>query len=372
MTGIDASRLLPAIVVVASVAGLVGCGSTPAPVASGTVIEVPGATAEGNDYMNTLYRNALDSGKTDAVLYGASASSAAGMFAKFSERFPGISIVPQDAPDSQILTKLQVEAESGNRLADLYTGGVSSVTAVAQVPDVCTRADVRTAPADFALPYSANDLVLTYNKRFFGFVYNTDMVSEEDAPRSWGDLLDPQWKDKLVMGDPTVVGGLRYVLTSLLVPESADTWGETYLTELAEQNVNIAESEPSVPSDVASGRFPVGVGVFSGYYQAQKTKGAPIDMVFPLDDGGNFLSSAGICAVRDAPDNDAASLYLNWLFTPEGQQVLAEVDNGFGLVPGSPGPLGSPPLSEISTLPATNTDPSFNARYFATIDQLFT
>ncbi|WOF22859.1 extracellular solute-binding protein [Microbacterium betulae] len=358
-------------IAVAAALVLAGCAGGSATVGSGSPVEVPGATAEGNEFMNELYRDAVESGATEVVLYGASQSTSTGMFEKFSERFPGITIVPQDAADSQTLTKLQVEAESGNRLADLYGGGIASATRIAEIPDVCTKADVRTAPDGVELPYSSDDLVLSYNMRFFSFVYNTELVAEEDAPRSWEDLLDPKWKGQLVMGDPTVIGGLRYVLTALLVPESADAWGEEYLAQLAAQDVNISQNEPTVPADVASGRFPVGVGVFSGYYQAQKAKGAPIEMVFPLDDGGNFLSSSGLCVVKDAPHADAALLYVNWLFSPEGQQVLAEVDNGYGLVPGSPGPFGAPPLDELDRLPATNTDPEFNAPYFAVIDRLF-
>lgn len=350
---------------------LAGCSGSSTSAGADTLIEVPGVTAAGNEFMNDLYQKAVGSGATDVVLYGASQSTSSGMFAKFSERFPGITIVPQDAPDAQTLTKLQVEAESGQRLADLYAGGIASATRVSEIPNVCTKADVRTTPADFDLPYSSEDLVLAYNMRFFGLVYNTKLVSDEEVPRSWDDLLDLKWKGKLVMGDPTAVGGLRYVLTSLLVPESEDTWGEKYLEQLAAQDVNIAESEPTVPADVASGRFPVGIGVFSGYYQAQKVKGASIDMAFPLEDGGNFLSRSGLCIVQDAPNADAALLYVNWLFSTEGQQVLAEVDNGYGLVPGSPGPFGAPALEELDQLPPTNTDATFNAPYFAIIDRLF-
>ncbi|MEV5411173.1 extracellular solute-binding protein [Thermopolyspora sp. NPDC052614] len=363
-------RLATAVIALASAFALAGCAGT-GPTTSGAPIEVPGASREGNAFMNDLYRRATDSGATQVVVYGASQSTSAGMFAKFSERFPGITIVPQDAADSQTLTKLQIEAESGNRLADLYAGGISSVTRVAEVPNVCAKADVRTAPADFELPYSSGGRVLAYNMRFFGFVYNTKLVAENEVPRTWADLLDPRWKGKLVMGDPTVTGGLRYLLTGLLVPESADKWGEEYLKKLAAQEPNISQNEPTVPADVASGRFPVGVGVYSGYYEAQKAKGAPIGIVFPLKDGGNFLSRSGLCVIKDAPHADAALLYVNWLFSPEGQRVLAEVDNGYGLVPGSPGPSGAPPLDELEKLPPTNTDPEYNAPYFAIIDRLF-
>ena len=36
--------------------------------------------------------------------------------------------------------------------------------------------------------------------------YNTGLVTREDAPKSYGDLLDPKWKGKLVKGHPSYSG----------------------------------------------------------------------------------------------------------------------------------------------------------------------
>lgn len=333
-------------------------------------VSVPGATDDANSYMNELYSEALDSGKTDIVIYSSSQSTQTDLADLFSERFPGMTIVPQDAADSVNHTKLQTEAQSGNRIADLYTGGAAAAAAAAALPDVCAPLEVKTAPRE-DLPYSSDDLILSYAYRYFTFVYNSDLVTAEEAPRTWDDLLDPKWEGKILSGDPTVLGATRYIFTGLLVPESEEKWGEPYLSQLAQQELNVASSEPNIPAEVASGRFPIGIGVYSGFYNAQKEKGAPIESAFPLEDGGNFITSAGICGIKDAPHAAAANLYVNWLFTQEGQEALAEVDDAFGTLPGSPGPDGIGSLEEIGALPMTQTDPAFNEPYFATIDSLF-
>ncbi len=337
--------------------------------AGGAPVEVPGASAKANEFMNKLYQEALSSGKTDIVMYGPSPSANKALNQVFLDRFPGIKIVPQDQADAQTLTKLDVEAASGNRIADLYIGGESPQAAAKD--NICTPVDIQTTPAGFKVPAQNDGKLLLFAYRYFGFVYNTNMVTKEEAPKSWHDLLDPKWKGKILIGDPTVPGGMQYIVTSMMLPETEAKWGKPFMEQLAKQDLNFSQSEPTVPSDVASGRFPIGIGVYSGFYDGQKSKGAPLNMVFPLDDGGNFLSRSGLCQIKDGPHPDATSLYLNWLFTQEGQDALGEKNQSYGVLPTAPGPAGAPPLAELKHLPFANPDPKFNAPYFDYITKLF-
>ncbi|MFV0375157.1 ABC transporter substrate-binding protein [Microbacterium sp.] len=370
-------RALLAVTTVGTVAVLAACsgtseaGSTGSPSSSSEagVIEVPGATAEANAYMNELYDAAMAAGEDQIVMYGPSPSANKAMDEVFTARFPGITIVPQDQPDAQILTKIETEAASGNRIADFYLGG-DAPQAAAQ-PDLCTIADVRTGPEGFEIPTAYDGRLTYFALRYFGFVYNTDKVSADEAPKNWHDLLDPKWKGEITVGDMTVPSGVRYILTQLMLPETEDTWGKDYLTALAAQDLQIAQSEPTVPADVASGRFSIGIGVFQGYFQAQKDKGAPIEFIFPLDDGGNFMSRSAMCLVNEAPHSNAAQLYVNWIYSPEGQLALAEKNESYGWTPEAPGPASLPALNEFERLPFSNPDPEFNRPYFEFIAETF-
>ena len=362
-------RTTTALLAVGALTALTACSSSGAAAKPDEPIEVPGASADANEYMNELYDKALEDGKTDIVLYGPSVSAQKSLFEVFTDRFPGIKMVQQDQPDAQSITKIEAEAQSGSKIADIYDGGESPQ--VAAEPGICTAADVRTAPEGFEIPGDFDGRLTYYAMRYFVFVYNTDMVKESEAPKNWDDLLDPKWKGKISMGDPTVPGGIRYILTSLMVPESADTWGEEYIEKLAAQDVQFAQSEPNVPADVASGRFPVGVAVYQGFYEDVKDKGGPIAATFPLDDGGNFMSRTGMCIIEDSPHPDAAQLYINWLYSPEGQQALAEKNRSYGWTPEAPGPEGTPPLDQLERVPFANSDPEFNQPYFDFISEQF-
>lgn len=354
-----------AAIVASSIIALTGCASTPAPAAE--KVELTGATEEVNTFVNELYQSAIDSGKTDIVMYGPAPSTDTALFEAFTKQFPAITVVPQDAPDAQTFTKLQVEASSGSPIADLYTGGTSSVVQlVRDEPEICKVPDIRTA-GDELITFS-DDALLYYRYTAFTIVYNTEQVSEEDAPKSWEDLLDPKWKGKLLIGDPTIPGGIRHVLTQLLVPESADKWGEDYLEKLEAQDLNIASSEPTIPADIASGRFPVGIGVFTGFYQAQKAKGAPIAAVFPVEDGGTYFGTSGLCTVANSPNADAALLFQNWLFSDDGQAALIGDPNSYAHLLEFTGDLPSP--DSIGHLP-DGADPSVNKEYAPILDKIF-
>ena len=349
MTFTSKLRLTTALIAVGALAGITACSSSPndngstgggggndaTVVDERTSIELEGVSDEGLTHINDLYAQAIENDNTEVVLYGPSVSTNAAMNAVFEERFPGIKVIPQDQPDAQTLTKLQTEQASGNKIGDIWSGG-DSILAAAE-PNICRTLDVVTGPDGYEVPTEHDGRAIYFAHRYFGFVYNPDMISAEEAPKSWDDLLDPKWKGKIAIGDMTVPGGIRVVLTGLMRPETADRWGQDFVEKLQQQDLQIASSEPSVPTDVSSGRFPVGVGVFVGYYNDQKEKGAPIEFVFPLE-GGNFLTRTALCLVDEGPNPEASELYVPWLYSLEGQRALAEKDNSFRTTPAAPAP----------------------------------
>ena len=43
-----------------------------------------------------------------------------------------------------------------------------------------------------------------YRSVIIGFVYNKSMIKPEDAPKSYDDIVNPKWKGKIAMGNPTL------------------------------------------------------------------------------------------------------------------------------------------------------------------------
>ncbi|WP_309128277.1 extracellular solute-binding protein [Microbacterium sp.] len=369
----SALRVATAAVAIGSLASLAACSSSAAPPAepggSGETIEIPGASAEATEKLNELYQAAVESGNTDIVFYGPSASTSQALLEVFTDRFPEVSVTLKDMADAQILTTMQTEAATGQRVGDLWWGG-DSIQA-AREADICTPIDVVTGPEGWDPPTAEEDRLIYFAYRMFGFAYNSDEVSEDEVPKSWNDLLEPEWKGKIAMGDPNA-GALRHIFTGMLRPDGQkDKFGEEFIEDFAAQDLQYVDPERNVSAEIASGRFPVGAGVFYGYYLQQKEKGANVEFVFPLEGGGNFLSRSSLCAAKDGPAAEATELFVNWIFTEEGQQALAEKDLSYGNTPTAPGPEGMASLDKIDKLPFANPDPEFNKPFFEYIEKTF-
>ena len=366
-------KLIPALAVLGATAMLLAACSTGGntPGGSAKTVTVPGADAAANDYMNSLYQKALKSGDTKIVAYGSSPSQAKPIWDAFSKRFPGITVSPQDQSDGQSLTKLQLEAKSGKRIGDMLFSGHSGMAPVAAESNICvSNPTIKTVPANDLKGYWDNK-VINYTNRVFGLIYNTDMVNKSDVPTSWEDLLDPKWKGEIELYDPTVLGGPRFIFADMQLPGSPmQSIADHIISGIAAQKPHVSADEPSVATDVAAGRFPIGIGVYKGFYDDAKAKGAPVGFQFPMAEGNELITS-GLCVIEDSPAYDASLLLTNWLFTSEGQKTIVEKTGAYGAVPDAPGPEGMPPLKEVKIFPQIDGDQSQYDPYFAVVDKYF-
>jgi len=365
-------KLIPALATIGvATLLLAACSSGGGAGGTSKTITVPGADAAANDYMNTLYQKALKSGGTTIVAYGSSPSQAKPIWDAFTKRFPGITVSPQDQSDGQSLTKLQLEAKSGKRIGDMLFSGHSGMAPVAAESNICvSNPTIKTAPASDIKGYWDNK-VLNYTNRVFGLIYNTNMVKKSDVPTSWEDLLDAKWKGKIEMYDPTVLGGPRFIFADMQLPGSPmENIADHIISGLSKQDAHISADEPSVATDVAAGRFPIGIGVYKGFYDSAKEKGSPVGFQFPMAEGNELITS-GLCVVQDNPSYDASLLLTNWLFTTEGQKTIVDKTGAYGALPDAPGPEGMPPLKDVKVFPQIDGDQSQYDPYFAVVDKYF-
>ena len=78
--------------------------------------------------------------------------------------------------------------------------------------------------------------------------YNTNLMSEADAPKGYADLLDPKWKGKLAKAHPSYSGT---ALTGTYAISKALGWD--YLEKLSKQGVQQLQSTTATPKSIASG-----------------------------------------------------------------------------------------------------------------------
>lgn len=93
-------------------------------------------------------------------------------------------------------------------------------------------------------------------------IYNKTMVDDAQAPKKLEDLLDPKWKGKIAMIEPTVSDiELRWFYR--MRQQMGEDAAKKFLTALAAQNPTPFESGVTVSTNVNQGQFPVAISYLS-------------------------------------------------------------------------------------------------------------
>jgi iron(III) transport system substrate-binding protein len=171
------------------------------------------------------------------------------------------------------------------------------------------------------------------------FCFNTEKAAENDLPMpaSWEDLLDPVYKDHLVMPNPAS-SGTGFMFVSSVLQGLGEEKGWAYLDEL-DKNMAIYTKSGSKPCKMAgAGEFAVGVS-FAFVGARLKKDGAPIEFVLPSEGSGFEVEANGL--MKGAKNPEGAKQFLDWAISDEAMNLYAKY---FAVVakPGFPVPEGMP------------------------------
>jgi iron(III) transport system substrate-binding protein len=172
--------------------------------------------------------------------------------------------------------------------------------------------------------------------------YNTELVKPEDAPKSYADLLDPKWKNKIVKGHPGYSGA---ILTATY--QISRDLGWSYFEKLAQQKVMQLQSAAEPPRKVAAGERAVQADGNDYSLALYKDAGRPVEVVYASEGTPQIIVETGV--FRSSPNPNAARLFQHFLFSLEGQQIFIDFAHRsfHAQVKDKP---GRTPLSAIKTM----------------------
>lgn len=159
-------------------------------------------------------------------------------------------------------------------------------------------------------------------------VYNSDLVSPEEAPRSWEDLLDERWTNKIGIGDPEVTGGALgplWFITQHLGQEKGSPYGWEWYERLSALNPYLASSHNTLMEMVVSGELLVSINSLSSAL-TKAYSGDPIAAVMPEE--GAALTTQTVAVIADKDGRDTARAFAEWTISQEGAQAFVTHKNG--------------------------------------------
>ena len=174
---------------------------------------------------------------------------------------------------------------------------------------------------------------------FFVVAYNTAKVKRDEIPKSYTGFTDPKWRGRI---------GIEATDAEWMAT-LVKTWGEAagmaYFRSLAEMKPDVRKGHVLLAELIAAGEIPVGLTVYNSNAESLKRRGAPIDWL-PVEPVVG--RPQGIAVARNAPHPHAALLFVDFVLSPEGQELL----NSMGRVP-----VSTKVRTDLNRFPYTMVDP---------------
>jgi iron(III) transport system substrate-binding protein len=152
--------------------------------------------------------------------------------------------------------------------------------------------------------------------------YNTVEGAKKNVPKpeTWKDLLKPAYKGQITMPNPASSGtGFFDVTAWLQLFGEQDGW--KYMDGLHENIAQYTHSGSKPCRQSGAGEFVVGIS-FDFRGNDVKTKGAPVELVFPKEGLGWDIEAAGI--MKNTKKMDAAKKLMDWVATKEANEAFAK------------------------------------------------
>jgi iron(III) transport system substrate-binding protein len=285
---------------------------------------------------------------------------------KFGRKYPFIKMTHWRADSEDIAQKVSAEVRAGNVVGDVLEGtgvGEQAVRAGLLVP--------YTTPAIGAFPELYRDPTNMWTPTrlsYYSIAYNTRLVPENKVPKTFEDLLDPQWKGKIAWRIGSASG------TPLFITNLRLAWGEekarSYFEKLKQQQiVNFgAGSARTLVDRVIAGEYAIALNIFAHHPLISKAKGAPVNSKL-LDPVASTAATMGM--VKGARHPHAALLLIDYILSREGQEILLGADY-FPADPSvPPAPTLAPVMPKLAGVPENFVGPDKLMKYTDSSEEIF-
>lgn len=303
--------------------------AAPAPSVTAPTSNLPAKAAWQTEIEKTI-EAARQEGKV--VVYGTAGSTIRPVFDAFRKQY-GVSVESiATKSGSEVAARLVRERRAGLYLADIYQGAAGTGIIMLKPAGVLDRLDkafilpeitdpvlIKKTWWQGELTWSDDDhtLLLFLMAPHAWAMVNTDLVKPDEV-HSWRDLLDPKWKDKIVMFDPAITGSAATLFRATL-----DLVGEDFWRDFVKQMPVMTTDARLQHEWVARGKMAIGIAATPDMVTFFREAGAPVAIRLPKEGINGTAGSGGISLIKDAPRPNAARLFINWMLSKEGQTVYS-------------------------------------------------
>src|SRR3954463_12344046 len=255
---------------------------------------------------------------------------------KFGKKYPFVKASYWRADSEDIAQKLSAEVRANNVVADVFEGtGVGELAVGANLAQPYYTPAIEVYPSQYRDPAG---MWTPTRLSYYSIAYSSRLVPPNKVPKSYDDLLDPQWKGKLAWRIGSASGTPLFITNLRLACGEEKAKG--YFEKLKEQKiVNFgAGSARTLVDRVIAGEYAIALNIFAHHPLISKAKGAPVNSQL-LDPTASTAATMGV--VKGAKHPYAAMLLIDFILSKDGQEILSSAKF-------SPADPAVPPLASLA------------------------
>ena len=237
--------------------------------------------------------------------------NANGYIRAFKKAYPFLNAKVWRGKSRAITDRFLTEARAGVFLADVIKTSTNLLPPLFE-QNLIGRYE---SPIRAAYPaHAKGELWTNLNYAFRVFGFNSRMISRQEVPKTWEELLQPRWKGKILFDESSQEEVVAWL---------ADRGKEksvAYFKKLSGQLL-VRRGRDTIANLLAAGEAPLAVTLYAYNTENLRAQGAPVDWVAP-----ELIPALlyPLTMARSAPHPHAAALFYDFLLSDAGQKMIAE------------------------------------------------
>lgn len=275
--------------------------------------------------MTVIVSGCSDSKKTKLVVYSPHGKE---MLSEFEKQFeavnPDIDVQWLDMGSQEVFDRIKTEME--NPLSDVWWGAPSTIFMRAEKLNLLEKY----IPAwSDKIPSSAK----SKNGFWFGtfltpqvIAFNDKILTNQNSPQDWNDLVKPEWKDRIIIRNPMASGTMRVIYSAMIANSVKNTGNEEegfeWLRKLDANTSSYAADPTQMYIKLSGNEAAVSLWNMPDIILQKTLYKYPFGYNFPS--GGTVVLTDGIAIVKGAKNQQAAKKFYEYVTSEQSLILQAE------------------------------------------------
>jgi len=227
-------------------------------------------------------------------------------------------VTVQRGPQTEIARRALQEYRVGRKLIDMF--------------ELSSQGLILIRDADILQPFSSPEAAafdggaiepkrhwVVVRESYTGIGSNTKTIAAGRGPKSYDDLLAPEWRGRMAMSGSTSTSA-NFVGALVL------TRGEDFVRQLGAQDIRVYPvTARALANLMIAGEVVLSPTIYNSHAEVSAKNGAPIAWVAP---GPVPVTDTAAALARGAPSPHAAMLMIDYFMSREGQALYGQLGYG--------------------------------------------